>query len=742
MKKTLFFTVILAVLAFGALSAQYQQIYSQPYPGYSGGVPTTDQAYTSTLTTAQNVDYRYADNFSGLTDPITKITVYGVTSMWNGYWVAADPAATEPFHVRFYNYTGSWTQPPQPLTAEITGTYTVNLYDSYGDGWNGGSLDVLVNGVVVLDDITLAAGAGPEAYTFTANAGDEITTTFTTGNWAHENWYEILDPNNVVIATDGENQTIPTGIFVNVTQPLIAPETGTYTVNLYDDEGDGWDTSKLNVYVNGNVVLENITLASGAGPEAYTFTANVGDEITTLFMSGAWPDENWYEILDPNDVVIATDGPNPQGIGFVSTYEIDEPDWNNPAHEYLALDVTTTYIGPTGLAGDSGFYQFDIILPEPVNMAEGWFSAQISIDDGATVWFLWSVCDGAYGDGSSWQYVAAKSRDTFNAAYVANGNVRDHKTRDVAFTLYTGEEITNDITVPGPESTLGGTLPAELQGTDAIIYTVESTGIRNVTVLKPAEITGDWYCWLQDAAGLHSANNPIPADTESWTFYEVVFDAKVPVTVVISGRDLNTVPVELSSFNAVLTAQNFVKLTWISQTETGMWGYRVYRGESDNQAASLLLTPVLIPATNTSSTQVYELEDKEVEIGNTYWYWLEAVEIDGTVQFYGQPASVTVTGEVPPVLPTATTLGNAYPNPFKQANSTTIDVSIKQGENGTVTIYNILGQVVKTFSVNEGEHQLNWNGKDARGNNCGSGIYFYKLSTPSTNMTKKMVIVK
>ncbi|NLO12449.1 MAG: T9SS type A sorting domain-containing protein, partial [Candidatus Cloacimonetes bacterium] len=41
-----------------------------------------------------------------------------------------------------------------------------------------------------------------------------------------------------------------------------------------------------------------------------------------------------------------------------------------------------------------------------------------------------------------------------------------------------------------------------------------------------------------------------------------------------------------------------------------------------------------------------------------------------------------------------------------------------------------------------GQHKLNWNGRDSRGNSVGSGIYFYKLSTPSTNQTKKMVIVK
>jgi len=69
-------------------------------------------------------------------------------------------------------------------------------------------------------------------------------------------------------------------------------------------------------------------------------------------------------------------------------------------------------------------------------------------------------------------------------------------------------------------------------------------------------------------------------------------------------------------------------------------------------------------------------------------------------------------------------------------------VAVKAGENGTVTIYNILGQAVKTFPVSEGFTKLNWNGRDTKANVCGSGIYFYKLSTPTMNQTKKMVIVK
>lgn len=201
-----------------------------------------------------------------------------------------------------------------------------------------------------------------------------------------------------------------------------------------------------------------------------------------------------------------------------------------------------------------------------------------------------------------------------------------------------------------------------------------------------------------------------------------------------------TLPVELSVFNAVLTAQKFVKLTWVSESETNMLGYRVYRSETNDANSATQITAMMIEATNTSTTQVYSIEDREVLPFSTYYYWLEAVDYNHS-NFFG-PQFVEVPGEVVPELPVQTAMKNAYPNPFKTNASTNIEVALKAGETGTVTIYNVLGQVVKTYSVNEGSHTLNWNGRDSKGNACGSGIYFYKLSTPSMNQTKKMVIVK
>lgn len=202
----------------------------------------------------------------------------------------------------------------------------------------------------------------------------------------------------------------------------------------------------------------------------------------------------------------------------------------------------------------------------------------------------------------------------------------------------------------------------------------------------------------------------------------------------------DTLPVELSSFTATLNAQYFVNLTWISQTETGLLGYRVYRSETLNQGSAISLTPVLIPATNTSTTQIYNFLDTEVEGGNVYYYWLESVDMAQTT-FYG-PVSVTVDSPTPPVLPEYTMMGNAYPNPFNISSSTTIDVIVKAGEAGKVNIYNVLGQNVRSFIVREGLNPLIWDGRDNRGNHCSSGVYFYKLQTPSMNQTKKLVIIK
>ncbi|HPI86588.1 MAG TPA: carboxypeptidase-like regulatory domain-containing protein, partial [Bacteroidales bacterium] len=88
--------------------------------------------------------------------------------------------------------------------------YRIDLYDHYGDGWNGGYLDVLVNGAVVLDNITLASGSGPAIYYFTVNSGAPITTIFYAGGWAYECYYYIFNYMGAQVwVSDGYGSYVP-----------------------------------------------------------------------------------------------------------------------------------------------------------------------------------------------------------------------------------------------------------------------------------------------------------------------------------------------------------------------------------------------------------------------------------------------------------------------------------------------------------------------------------------------------
>jgi hypothetical protein len=82
-------------------------------------------------------------------------------------------------------------------------THTIRLTDTFGDGWNGGTITVTVNGTPVLTNITLAAGAGPQDFTFSASTGDVINVTRTAdGSFPTEMRIQVFDgTSGVIIAT-------------------------------------------------------------------------------------------------------------------------------------------------------------------------------------------------------------------------------------------------------------------------------------------------------------------------------------------------------------------------------------------------------------------------------------------------------------------------------------------------------------------------------------------------------------
>lgn len=84
-----------------------------------------------------------------------------------------------------------------------------------------------------------------------------------------------------------------------------------------------------------------------------------------------------------------------------------------------------------------------------------------------------------------------------------------------------------------------------------------------------------------------------------------------------------------------------------------------------------------------------------------------------------------------------------HPNPFYQ--STRIRYYIPKLSNIDLSVYNILGQKVKTliYDVKDaGEYVTSWDGSDDKGHRCSNGIYFYKLTSNSSTVVRKMLMVQ
>jgi hypothetical protein len=101
--------------------------------------------------------------------------------------------------------------------------------------------------------------------------------------------------------------------------------------------------------------------------------------------------------------------------------------------------------------------------------------------------------------------------------------------------------------------------------------------------------------------------------------------------------------------------------------------------------------------------------------------------------YYGNMMNSNV---VEKIVPTQFTLNQNYPNPFNPTTDITINLPTQQ--NWKLDIYNVAGQLVRTFSGNAiGEVTVTW---DAAG--AASGIYFYKATAGQYSDTKKMVLMK
>jgi len=103
-----------------------------------------------------------------------------------------------------------------------------------------------------------------------------------------------------------------------------------------------------------------------------------------------------------------------------------------------------------------------------------------------------------------------------------------------------------------------------------------------------------------------------------------------------------------------------------------------------------------------------------------------------------QLGDITAISDQPIENPVNFKLNNNYPNPFN--NQTKISFQLSQTEYVELSVYNIIGQKIKTL-INEiysaGTHSIGFNS-----DGLASGVYFYKLKTETGILVNQMLLLK
>ncbi len=210
----------------------------------------------------------------------------------------------------------------------------------------------------------------------------------------------------------------------------------------------------------------------------------------------------------------------------------------------------------------------------------------------------------------------------------------------------------------------------------------------------------------------------------------------------------NTLPVTLTSFTSSISytglGQPRVSIQWKTEAESGLIGYNILRGQSSVFENAVRANQEIVVATNSLIGNNYNYNDENVDIHKTYYYWLQSVELSNENEVFG-PISIKVVNNNSDgvTIPYQTTLRSVYPNPFNP--TATVSFYVKNPDRVKIQVYNIKGQHIKELSndiYQPGFHKLNWNGKDQNGNDCASGIYFFRMETSTQSQLLKGILVK
>ena len=191
--------------------------------------------------------------------------------------------------------------------------YTVYMEDSWGDGWNGNVIDFIQGGTSA-GTVTLASGSSGTA-TVSLCSGDSVTVGVANlGSYTYEVGFTVVDPNGdtVLVRNYGSSSTASftaTTIFGTfLASCSCAPQYQcSYTVNMTDSYGDGWNGNIISFLQNGQVA-GSVGSTFTNGSAATEYISLCPDDTVTVVVGtlGSWTSEVGFTVVNPNGIVVFT----------------------------------------------------------------------------------------------------------------------------------------------------------------------------------------------------------------------------------------------------------------------------------------------------------------------------------------------------------------------------------------------------------------------------------------------------
>lgn len=282
---------------------------------------------------------------------------------------------------------------------------------------------------------------------------------------------------------------------------------------------------------------------------------------------------------------------------------------------------------------------------------------------------------------------------------------------------YVGTDKSNflyDISVPGG-STPSYPYQVKLYYDDALLggFTgAEST----MKIIKTHQPSGEWIKVADQSVGINTTTNILTSvdTTMGFSFWG-------------GGNQQATtpLPVELVNFDASCD-NNGVIVTWTTATETNNDFFTVQRSENGVTYTNI---GIVGGAGNSNTLRNYTFKDENAPDGMVY-YRLMQTDFNGQFETFGPKWVDCKTRPVDDVV--------IYPNPAQ--DQLYVNISLSDGDRGTIAIYNHLGQVISTRGINAAKGFNNYT-LDVSG--LAAGQYFVTVTLESKVLpVQKLTITK